>query len=290
MMLASDRLRWLATAWGGLRSSGAIEFAARVGYASRGVVYLSVGLMAMLKALHATPHADGPVEALGAWAQWPVGVALLWIISLGLCGFAAWRALQSVFDVERLGLGWKALVTRLGKAASGLLYGTLAITVLQLLDTLRDIRKSDDDADAVALVQHTLTLTLPFGRSLVIAFGLVLLAVGLGNMARAFFDHFTGSLACDPQWRRVIGMLARTGYFARGVAFLPGGAFTVLAGWEARPHEAVSIGHGLDKMLSLPFGGLLLAIQAMGLTAFGLFGLTKAVFRRVDLGGDLSRL
>ena len=79
--------------------------AARVGYASRGAVYLSIGAMALLKALGLTPHAEGAIGALRAWGQWPIGVALLWVTGVGLCAFAGWRALQSVFDIERLGHG-----------------------------------------------------------------------------------------------------------------------------------------------------------------------------------------
>jgi len=275
---------WLDEAWRRLRGSGAVELAARVGYASRGAVYLSVACIAVLKAAGLTPHAEGAVGALSAWAQWPMGVVLLWITGVGLCSFASWRALQSVADVEHLGLGAKALVTRIGKAVSGLLYGVLGITVLRLLDTLRDLRTNDGDAETVASVQHA--LRLPFGWVLVIGFGLLLLAVGLGNMIRAFVDHFTHTLGSDPRWRGLIGLLARIGYFARGVAFLPAGAFIVLAGWHSRPHEARSIGHSLDTVLTLPFGAALLMIQGLGLGAFGLFGVAKAICRRVDLYED----
>jgi hypothetical protein len=271
--------KWIDAAWRACRQSDVVELAARLGYASRGAVYLSVAVMAMLKAAGLTPHAEGAVRALAAWAQWPVGIVLLWITGVGLCGFAAWRALQSVADVEHLGLGAKAIFARVGKACSGLLYGALGLTVLRLLDTLRDLRKRDDDADTAAAIQHA--LTLPFGRTLVIACGSVLLAVGVGNMARAFVDHFT--LGSDPRWDRLIGVLARTGYFARGIAFLPAGGFIVLAGWQSKPHAALSIGHSLDTVLALPFGTALLAVQGLGLGAFGVFGLAKALCRRVDL-------
>jgi hypothetical protein len=272
---------FLVSVWRLARSSGAVEVAARFGYASRGAVYLSVGGMALAKAIGLAPHAQGAVGALEAWAQWPLGVALLWITAVGLCGFAGWRALQSVFDVEHLGRGLKALATRAGKAVSGLLYGVLGVTVLNLLDTLRDLRRDDDEADTVAFVQHA--LTLPFGRTLVMVFGAVLLGVGLGNMVRAFVDHFAGDLQCHDRWRGLIGWTARIGYFARGAAFLPAGVFTILAGWRSQPHTAVSISRSLDYFQSLPFGTALLAVQALGLAAFGVFGLTKAAFRRVDL-------
>jgi hypothetical protein len=273
---------WITAAWHVLRSSGAVELAARCGYAARGAVYLSVGAMALLKALRLTPHAEGAVGALRAWGQWPVGVMLLWVTGIGLCGFALWRALQSVFDVEHLGAGPKALITRIGKGVSGILYGALGITVLNLLDTLRELRKGDDQSDTVASVQQV--LTLPFGRTLVVTFGALLLIVGLGNMVRAFVGHFTDALQSHSRWDGVIGTTARIGYFARGAAFLPAGGFAMLAGWRSQPHTAVSIAKSLDLFQSLPFGTALLTVQAFGLAAFGVFGLAKALYRRVELG------
>jgi hypothetical protein len=267
-----------------VRGSGAVELAARIGYASRGAVYLSVGAMALLKAAGLAPHAEGAVGALRAWGQWPVGVVLLWATSLGLIAFAVWRALQSVADVEHLGFSPKAIVTRLGKAISGLVYGGLGVTLLNLLDTLRDLHHPSEQAETIAQVQNT--LSLPFGRTLVVTSGLLLLAVGVGNMVRAFFDHFTHQLDCHPWWNSLVGTLARIGYFSRGVAFLPAGALMIAAGWHAHAAEAISIGSSLDLMRAQPFGREILAVQACGLGAFGVYGLVKAVFRRLEMEAD----
>jgi hypothetical protein len=271
---------WVGALFSIGRRTGVIEGAARIGYFSRGAVYLSIGAMALLKAANLTPHAKGGIGALRAWAHWPLGVVLLWLIGLGLCGFAAWRALQSGLDIEDKGRGAKALAGRIGKAVSGLLYGVLGYEVLSLLDTFRDLPDGDDQAEAVASV-HSL-LVLPFGRTIVITAGALLLAAGVGNMVRACVDHFTQSLDCHPTWKRPIGWMARAGYFARGVAFLPAGYFTVVAGWDSQPHEAVGVGRALELILGLPFGRELLALQAVGLLAFGVFGVSKAVYRRVE--------
>ena len=110
----------LAVVWRTLCSSGVVELAARCGYAARGMVYLSVGLMALLKSAGLNPHAQGAVGALGAWARWPLGVALLWMTGIGLLGFAAWRGLQSIGDVEHPRWRPSALAGRIGKAISGL--------------------------------------------------------------------------------------------------------------------------------------------------------------------------
>lgn len=51
-----------------------VEIAARAGYLARGAVHVSIGIIALMAALEATPHAEGAVGALEAWGRWPAGV------------------------------------------------------------------------------------------------------------------------------------------------------------------------------------------------------------------------
>src|SRR5436190_1354581 len=97
-----------------------IEGGARFGYAARGAVYVSVGVMALLAALRLSPHATGAIGAMRAWGAWPPGIALLWAAGLGLYAFAGWRALQALFDADRLGAKPAALAARVGYFARGL--------------------------------------------------------------------------------------------------------------------------------------------------------------------------
>lgn len=262
-----------------IHASPFVELAARTGYAARGVVYLSVATIALLTVLGWVPHAQGAVGSLEAWTRWPLGVALLWLIGVGLCAFAGWRALQSLFDIERLGHGPGAIGSRAGKAISGLLYGSLGISVFSLLGVARNLYEVDDQAATVSAVQHA--LTWPFGHHLVIAAGLFLAVAGVGNMIRAVIDHFTRSLDCPPDWAPVIGWLARVGYFARGAAFVPAGVLTMAAGLHGRAGEAIGVGRSLELVLKQPFGHLALALQALGLAAFGAFGLLKGALRKI---------
>ena len=62
------RRRFASQPW-----AAAAELAARLGYVSRGMVYLSIGLIALLAVAHLTPHTRGPLGALEAWAHWRLG-------------------------------------------------------------------------------------------------------------------------------------------------------------------------------------------------------------------------
>lgn len=256
-----------------------IEGGARLGYAARGAVYLSVGAVALLAALGLTPHATGVVEAMEAWGAWPPGVVLLWITGLGLYAFAGWRVLQAVFDADRLGRSPGALAARAGKAFSAVVHVALAISVFGLLDALEDLRELDDQAKAQAAVRQA--LSWPAGDILVMVLAGVVVAAGVGNMVRAVGSHFTEDLDCDAAASRWTGIVARIGYAARGIAMALAGAVTALAGWHANSAEARGLGGALEMLKAQPFGPALLALTALGLIAFGAFGFLKAGLRRI---------
>jgi hypothetical protein len=268
------RRRFAASPWG-----ATAEMAARAGYMARGVVYLSIGLIALLAVMGLAPHTRGAIGALESWAHWRLGVVLLWFTGIGLWGFAGWRALQSLFDADHQGTSLQALGSRAGQAVSGLIYGGLAASVFDLIDALHDIRHQGEVAktrDHVAAV-----MSWPMGPGLVIALGLFILACGVGNAIRALVDNFGSTLRCDPKAAVWACRLARVGYFGRGVAMLPVGFFMLRAGWHARASEAKGVGGALWALHSRVLGDAMLVPVAIGLVAFGAFAFVEAWHRPI---------
>lgn len=256
-----------------------VEGGARLGYAARGLVYLSVGGLGLLAALGLAPRAVGVVEALYAWGRWPPGPILLWLTGLGLYAFAGWRGLQSVFDADRLGVSPAALAARVGKAVSGMAHVAMAISVFAVLDAIEDLREVDDQAATQAVVGEI--LGWPGGEVLVMAAGGAILVAGFANIVRAVGSHFTEALDCDADEARWTGVLARIGYVARGVAMALAGGAAVLAGWHARSAEVRGLSGVLEGLRAQPWGAGLLGLTATGLCAFGLYCLAKARLRRI---------
>lgn len=272
--------------------SGMAEAVARIGYVARGTVYLAVGVVALLAAVGLTPRARGPLGALEAWGQWPAGVIFLWLIGLGLYGFAGWRALQSIFDVDHQGATAKGLAARAGQAVSGLVYGGLAVSVFGLLHAVHHLGRHSEHAAMARTVEKI--LAFPFGNLLVILGGLFILASGVGNILRAVLGHFGRTLDFDQQFAGWAGTVARIGYFARGVALAPVGVFVTHAGLNARASDAHGVGGALEALHRQPMGGLLLSLTALGLMAFGVFGFLEATFRpiraaAIGRGGEARR-
>jgi len=268
------RRRFAHTPWGTVA-----EIAARLGYVARGLVYISVGMVAILAAAGLTPRAEGPLGALEAWGHWKPGLALIWLLGLGLYGFAGWRVLQAVFDADRQGRTPKAWASRAGQAISGLIYGGLAVSVFGLLDAIVDLHEADDQAQTRAFVADV--LTWPLGEALVLALGVFIAGAGIGNMIRACFGHFGRGLKCGPRTAAWAGTLGRIGYFGRGLAMLPAGVFMLAAGWHARASEAKSLGGVLQALHHQRMGDTVLVVLAVGLMAFGAFGFVEAWHRPI---------
>ena len=271
-------LRWLGDA-----PLGALtQLACRFGYAARGFVYLSIGVIAVLAAVELVPEAEGSMGALRAWAEWPLGYVLLWITGLGLYCFAGWRLLQSVFDADRQGRELKAILSRIGQAISGFVYGGLGYSVFGALDTLEDLAEPDDrDAEQAAAQQ---ALSMPGGVWLIVGVGVFIMAAGLANMVKAARGNLDKNLVCEDRLSQAAGLVGRIGYGARGLAFLVSGGMLARAGLSAQAEDAAGLGDALQALERAPFGSPLLVLVALGLVAFGLFALMEARYRRIAAG------
>ncbi|HEX5761031.1 MAG TPA: DUF1206 domain-containing protein, partial [Thermoanaerobaculia bacterium] len=79
---------------------GWIETWARFGHVARGIVYILVGLLA----LQAARGGEEPTGAEGAVAEaGEFSGVLLWLIVVGIAGYATWRFAEAFTDPERLG-------------------------------------------------------------------------------------------------------------------------------------------------------------------------------------------
>lgn len=233
----------------------------RLGFAVRGLVSIVIALLVLM-----TGRAEDPSGALQYLGQGG-GKLLLIVMTAGLLAYSIWRLSDAAFDIERHGSDRKGAMERVGAAASGVVHLLLSWQAIRLI---QGVSTSGDGTREGARA----ALDLPAGGALVIAGGLVLLAVAviqLVNAARAkFLRHLDGRVAGRP-WALWSG---RAGYAARGCVFAISGFFLLLAGLDERASEAGGTAQALT-WLDSPFDLLV----AAGLLAFGAFGLIEARYR-----------
>ena len=253
-----------------------ILLAARLGYAARGVVYVSVGLLALRAASGAGSDPKGMLGALEPLAIAPAGKVWLVLIAVGLACFALWRGIQATLDPDHEGRSPKGLMKRIGQGVSALVYAGLSYSLLELLDELGELGEADErKADRHA----GFLLGLPHGSLLLMALGAALIGCGVANVLHGLSGRLQSGLDCSPRLRRLAKPIGRSGYVARGAAFGLMGAFIVRAALHRNPDETRGMGATLDALSQQPGGAYGLALIAAGLIAFGLFGLMEARYR-----------
>ena len=256
-----------------------LERLARLGYASKAVLYGTVGALAVLAA---TNSREGVITdtsgALRVLLMQPYGRLVLIVLSIGLFGYAAWRLLEAIFDAERNGTGAAAVVDRLGNALRGCIYGALGVEALRLLMGQRS--SSGNEAE----LWTARILDLPFGAVGVGLAGVVVAAYGLTEMVQALRARRGRKLDWSPipvAVRASIQWIARFGVAVRGGLVATLGVFLVRAAVAHNPNEAAGGRESLIQLGGLFEGRWFLALIAVGLIAYAVDQAVHARCRRI---------
>ena len=257
-----------------------VEPLARLGYAAKGLVYVNIGILALRAALGA--GGDGSVdqrESLLYILGGPFGQVLLALITLGLVGYALGHLLMTVRDPrkdEKRGL--YALGNRGAHALSGFIHLSLALTAAELAFDFRAWRRgSGAPRDWTRLI-----MAYPLGRWLIAGVGLVVLGVAVYEVYKAYSASFRNVFREELMDRLAaawVTRIGRLGYAARGITYGLIGLFLFEAAWKYDPTRVGGLGDALALLAAYRHGPWLLAGVAVGVTAYGLYGVLLARYR-----------
>lgn len=249
------------------------EFLARWGYAARGVVYITLGLIALLGSSageEASTHG-----ALSNLLGQPFGRFLLGTVAIGLVGHVLWRLAQALLNADNQENSLKGYLARGGNLASGIINGVLALAAARLV--MASGGSSDGGGSPAAWLMQQ-----PFGRFLVGALGLVIIAAGAVQAWRGISGKYRERLQLPSGKSDLLGGVSVFGLVARGVVLSITGGFFVFAAVVVDSAQAGSVPEALDWVRNLPSGTYLYALAAAGLVAFGLYSFIEARYRRID--------
>jgi hypothetical protein len=256
--------------------SKGMDALARLGLVSRAAIYLLIGVLALLLAFG---HSSGETDQRGALqqlSQHTGGTIILFVIGLGLAGYALWRFSEAAFGVAGEG---KKTGPRLQSLIRGLVYAFLAVSAFVILVQGRDGSQAKQQQSFTARIMHHTA-----GRWLIGLIGVVIVVVGAvlvyEGVTRKFEKYFKlGEMSAGA--RRATEFLGTVGTIARGVVFGVAGVLVVVAAVQFEPSKARGIDGALRALRDTPVGPWVLVIVAIGLVMFGLFGLCEARWRKV---------
>lgn len=252
---------------------------ARGGYAARGLLYLIIGIFALLAARDSTRPKDSH-KSLEALLGQPFGYFLVGLVVAGLLAFAAWRVLQATRDVDHHGKQLKGLVIRAGLLAGGLVNGALAFFALGLL--VSGIRSSGHTGGQTKdWLAHL--LSWEYSNVLVYVIALVPLGVGIAHLIKGWKASFERYFEADEEVMRYVRPVSQFGLIARGLVFIEIALLLAISGSTYQAMDPPGLKEALDALQSLPAGWLILMLMAQGLIAFSVYSFSEAYWRKINM-------
>lgn len=256
-----------------------IEKLARMGYAAKGVIYLTVGVLA-LRAAAGVGSADADSkDALLTLAQGGMGTFILVALIVGLVGYILWRLYQAWKDTENKGDDAPGLAKRAGYVGSALFYGGILLSAVQILRGLHPSGESGAEDWTATLLSHG------WGEWLVALAGAILVVVGAAELWRGVSSRFREEVdeaEMSEKEQALFLWVGRAGLAARGLLYAMTGVFLIQAAWRHDPEEAGGLGEALAELAGSSVGSMLFVAVSLGLVAYGLYALAQARYRRFD--------
>ena len=255
---------------------------ARLGFAAKALLYITVGALATYAALGlGGTAAPGKHAALFTLLEAPLGRGLMGIIAVGLFGYAAWRIVEALFDPERRGHGIKGLALRIRSAVSGAIHVMIGITTAKL--ALGHFAIGAEGKEARHWAARALSTSGGQTALWIVALGLV--AYGVYQLYCAWRSKLSDKLSLDrlrPQTARLVVAVSRFGIAARGVVFIAMGGIIARVVREHDAKEAGGLQASLQELTGL--GRWPYLFVAAGLIAYGIYELIEAKYRRINAG------
>lgn len=231
---------------------------ARFGFAARGLMYLLIAWLALR--IGRTEDPSGALAYLGTGG----GRAVLAGMAVGFAGYAAWRLVDAIINVEGSGLGHRAAA-----AGSGLIHLGFAYKAATLA-----LGGGSGGGRGTAETGAATAMHFPGGEALLFAAAAALLAGAVFQVAVALRRRFLRRMTPEAGRRWWIVAAGVGGYATRGLLF---GVAAWLMFRAASDHAAEEAGGLGDSLAAMP--PAMRTALAVGLALFGLFSLIEAWYR-----------
>ncbi|MDQ4139530.1 MAG: DUF1206 domain-containing protein [Bacteroidota bacterium] len=256
-----------------------IALFARLGLTAKGIVYCLVGIMAFMAAFEIGGKSIQDTDKAGIFQfiqHQPFGKVLLGLIAIGLLCFTIWRFIEAFLDTEHKGKNAKGIGRRLGYVFSGIVY--LGFAFYAGTTALGKSTGQSASGNTEQTLVHQL-LEKPFGQLLVGALALIIIALGIYQIYRAYSGEYLKKIQANhlrPQVQKLLLRAGKLGYTARGIVWGIIGFLFLKAALHANSSEAGGTQNAFSFLENSSYGSILLGAVALGLIGYGIFMFVRA--------------
>lgn len=126
-------------------------------------------------------------------------------------------------------------------------------------------------------------LSVPAGRVLVVAIGVVVLGFAVNEFRKSWredWEEELGTVEGSERARRFAYALGRFGYAARGLAYGLVGWYFLVAAWQGDAEESGGLDRALTQTAATGWGVVALWVITAGFVSYGVFCLFIARYRK----------
>jgi len=242
-----------------------------VGCFSTGVIYVSIGVIAILSFLKLK---DGGADESSFFVQlngFAVGRIVNWAIVIGAICFIVWRFYEAIKDPHDRGNDAKAILLRTGAGFSSAADAFIAVSALSVTFGSSNIPVSGQPIQQRHIVDRLLQVNS--GPAIITATGAIILITSLVLLFYGFSSRFTEAVRSKDFSRRqklAVHIIAYAGYFARGVILGIIGFFYIKSAIESNARYVVNTDKAFD-FIGDHIGHPWFILVAIGTVSYGVY-------------------
>lgn len=248
-----------------------------VGYAAKGTIYLSIGILVIQSVFNSPFQAPGTYRTLIFLAYPPLGKVLVCLLAIGLWGYVLRRFSQLIlFPANDNPWRLKGIFQRLGYLMSGLSYAGISYSALNIVFELGEYDDTIEDLVNELFEQ-------PIGEWLILLGGIIISLVGFSYIYGAYTGSYISDFQSDnmprklKKWAIYVG---KVGVSSRGIAFILTAIFVMQAAISGHSELAGGLQNALRELATKPLGWLWLELIGGGLICYGLYMFVATIYRR----------
>jgi hypothetical protein len=253
------------------KKSKLLKILTLVGCFSTGIIYSSIGIIAILSFLKLKEGGADESSFFVLLNGILAGRILNWVIIAGAACFIIWRFYEAFKDPYDAGKDAKGILLRTGAAFSS---GADAFIALSALRAVFDQQKAPVTGEPVQqrkMVAHL--LQFPWGHTVVMAIGVIVLITAVVLILYGLSKSFTEAIRADDfskQQKYVVHAIAYAGYFSRGIILLIIGFFFVKSAIKKSSTYVVNTDKAFD-FIGDHIGHPWFILIAIGTVSYGIY-------------------
>lgn len=263
---------------------GIVYSLARFGCFSIGFVYALIGTIAILSLLR-IGEAAADEDRIVLWLlDFQLGIILIYIIAAGLFAWVIWRFFEAITDPYEFGTDKSGILQRIGVALSSLGYGLMAYSAIEIMNG-----NGGGDPEAEQQLFIARIFEWPAGRWLIVVAGLITIGAGIVQVKYVYDGAYKKRLDIDrlsSSTRKVIHILAWSGFIARGIILSVLGYFFIKAGVNENPFEVGDTDTAFDFIGGGIIGDSSFFLVALGTIAYGILMVIMVFFYQFEKERD----